>query len=77
MVSFAACLKTHLQGDQGEVDLVVLHELLVGSALNCLAVLDADDDVSVTYGREAMGDDDGGAALTCLHACASKVVCGW
>lgn len=55
-----------LQGDQGEVDTLPLHEVSVHPSLHGSPVLKADDHVSVTDGGESMCYGDGGSTHASL-----------
>ena len=52
-----------LAGDQAGVGAVAGHELVVAADLDDAAVVEDDDAVGVADGAEAVGDDEGGAAL--------------
>ena len=59
-----------LEVDEGSVESVgFLHELVVRAHLHDLAILYCNNDVRVTDGGEAVGDDDGGAANDGIVKC--------
>ena len=67
-----------LEADEGSVEsVVVLDEVVVRAGLHDLAILDDSDDVRVADGGEAVGDDDGGAAILCqpgYHCCPTNKI---
>lgn len=56
-------LRRDLSGDQGVVEPLVLHQLLVGPHLLHLPLVKHYDLISCLDGGESVGDDDAGAAL--------------